>query len=109
MGDVNNIRCPKIHAKVFCYLYEIWHKLDKVTYQLLNNFVDTEHLPCVLSGQLHIWAARGPSQWAVADVYVTRTKAEILNLNGPLSRCMDICLHAVGQSAKCCSVLMGCS
>uniref|UniRef100_A0A8C4ZRJ1 Ral GTPase activating protein catalytic subunit alpha 2 n=1 Tax=Gadus morhua TaxID=8049 RepID=A0A8C4ZRJ1_GADMO len=30
MGDVNNIRCPKIHAKVFCYLYEIWHKLDKI-------------------------------------------------------------------------------
>ncbi|CAL8285950.1 unnamed protein product [Lota lota] len=30
LGDVNNIRCPKIHAKVFCYLYEIWHKLDKI-------------------------------------------------------------------------------
>ncbi|KAG7280735.1 hypothetical protein CRUP_004535 [Coryphaenoides rupestris] len=30
LGDVNNIRCPKIHAKVFCYLYEIWHKLAKI-------------------------------------------------------------------------------
>ncbi|KAJ3613041.1 hypothetical protein NHX12_019297, partial [Muraenolepis orangiensis] len=30
MGDVNNIRCPRIHAKVFSYLYEIWHKLAKI-------------------------------------------------------------------------------
>lgn len=30
MGDVNSIRCPKIHAKVFSCLYELWHKLAKV-------------------------------------------------------------------------------
>ena len=30
LGDVNSIRCPKIHAKVFSYLYELWHKLAKV-------------------------------------------------------------------------------
>uniref|UniRef100_A0A3Q3ANK1 Ral GTPase activating protein catalytic subunit alpha 2 n=1 Tax=Kryptolebias marmoratus TaxID=37003 RepID=A0A3Q3ANK1_KRYMA len=30
LGDVNNIRCPKIHAKVFAYLYELWHKLAKI-------------------------------------------------------------------------------
>ncbi|XP_036927990.1 ral GTPase-activating protein subunit alpha-2 isoform X2 [Acanthopagrus latus] len=30
LGDVNNIRCPKIHAKVFSYLYELWHKLCKI-------------------------------------------------------------------------------
>lgn len=30
LGDVNNIRCPKIHAKVFFHLYELWHKLAKV-------------------------------------------------------------------------------
>ncbi|KAI1895830.1 hypothetical protein AGOR_G00110800 [Albula goreensis] len=30
LGDVNNIRCPRIHAKVFCYLYELWHKLAKI-------------------------------------------------------------------------------
>ncbi|XP_015209759.2 ral GTPase-activating protein subunit alpha-2 isoform X2 [Lepisosteus oculatus] len=30
LGDVNCIRCPKIHAKVFCYLYELWHKLAKI-------------------------------------------------------------------------------
>uniref|UniRef100_A0A7N8YGQ1 Ral GTPase activating protein catalytic subunit alpha 2 n=1 Tax=Mastacembelus armatus TaxID=205130 RepID=A0A7N8YGQ1_9TELE len=30
LGDVNSIRCPKIHAKVFCYLYELWHKLAKI-------------------------------------------------------------------------------
>lgn len=30
LGDVNNIRCPKIYAKVFSYLYDLWHKLAKV-------------------------------------------------------------------------------
>ncbi|XP_030639638.1 ral GTPase-activating protein subunit alpha-2 [Chanos chanos] len=30
LGDVNNIRCPRIHAKVFSYLYELWHKLAKI-------------------------------------------------------------------------------
>ncbi|XP_047200748.1 ral GTPase-activating protein subunit alpha-2 isoform X5 [Girardinichthys multiradiatus] len=30
LGDVNNIHCPKIHAKVFSYLYDLWHKLAKI-------------------------------------------------------------------------------
>ncbi|XP_032402690.1 ral GTPase-activating protein subunit alpha-2 isoform X2 [Xiphophorus hellerii] len=30
LGDVNNIRCPKIHAKVFSHLYDLWHKLAKI-------------------------------------------------------------------------------
>ncbi|XP_074547463.1 ral GTPase-activating protein subunit alpha-2 isoform X2 [Halichoeres trimaculatus] len=30
LGDVNNIQCPKIHAKVFSCLYELWHKLAKI-------------------------------------------------------------------------------
>uniref|UniRef100_A0A8D3C7Z3 Ral GTPase activating protein catalytic subunit alpha 2 n=1 Tax=Scophthalmus maximus TaxID=52904 RepID=A0A8D3C7Z3_SCOMX len=30
LGDVNSIRCPKIHGKVFSYLYELWHKLAKI-------------------------------------------------------------------------------
>lgn len=33
LGDVNSIRCPKIHAKVFSYLYELWHKLAKVRWR----------------------------------------------------------------------------
>ena len=33
LGDVNSIRCPKIHAKVFSYLYELWHKLAKVMWR----------------------------------------------------------------------------
>ncbi|EHB18832.1 250 kDa substrate of Akt [Heterocephalus glaber] len=31
LGDVNNIQSPKIHAKVFGYLYELWYKLAKAT------------------------------------------------------------------------------
>ena len=30
LGDVNAIQCPRIHAKVFGYLYDLWHKLAKV-------------------------------------------------------------------------------
>ncbi|KAL4624069.1 ral GTPase-activating protein subunit alpha-2 [Arapaima gigas] len=30
LGDVNNIRNPRIHAKVFSYLHELWHKLAKI-------------------------------------------------------------------------------
>ncbi|XP_027811525.2 ral GTPase-activating protein subunit alpha-2 isoform X1 [Marmota flaviventris] len=30
LGDVNNIQSPKIHAKVFGYLYELWYKLAKI-------------------------------------------------------------------------------
>uniref|UniRef100_A0A8C7U3X2 Ral GTPase activating protein catalytic subunit alpha 2 n=1 Tax=Oncorhynchus mykiss TaxID=8022 RepID=A0A8C7U3X2_ONCMY len=30
LGDVNSIRCPRIHAKMFSYLYDLWHKLAKI-------------------------------------------------------------------------------
>ncbi|XP_054987103.1 ral GTPase-activating protein subunit alpha-2 isoform X2 [Sorex araneus] len=30
LGDVNNIQSPRIHAKVFGYLYELWYKLAKI-------------------------------------------------------------------------------
>ncbi|XP_061089526.1 ral GTPase-activating protein subunit alpha-2 isoform X3 [Conger conger] len=30
LGDVNGIRCPKIHARVFTYLYDLWRKLAKI-------------------------------------------------------------------------------
>ncbi|XP_058419308.1 ral GTPase-activating protein subunit alpha-2 isoform X7 [Diceros bicornis minor] len=30
LGDMNNIQSPKIHAKVFGYLYELWYKLAKI-------------------------------------------------------------------------------
>ncbi|XP_041109707.1 ral GTPase-activating protein subunit alpha-2 isoform X6 [Polyodon spathula] len=30
LGDVNSIHCPKIHAKVFLCLHELWHKLAKI-------------------------------------------------------------------------------
>ncbi|KAH0514680.1 Ral GTPase-activating protein subunit alpha-2 [Microtus ochrogaster] len=31
LGDVNNIHSPKIHARVFGYLYDLWYKLAKAT------------------------------------------------------------------------------
>uniref|UniRef100_A0A3B5QF74 Ral GTPase activating protein catalytic subunit alpha 2 n=1 Tax=Xiphophorus maculatus TaxID=8083 RepID=A0A3B5QF74_XIPMA len=37
LGDVNNIRCPKIHAKVFSHLYDLWHKLAKERTLIMDN------------------------------------------------------------------------
>ncbi|XP_053538903.1 ral GTPase-activating protein subunit alpha-2 isoform X2 [Ictalurus punctatus] len=44
LGDVNNIRCPRIHAKVFSYLYELWHKLAKIRDNLGIN-MDNQSAP----------------------------------------------------------------
>ncbi|XP_064187479.1 ral GTPase-activating protein subunit alpha-2 isoform X2 [Anguilla rostrata] len=30
LGDVNGIRCPRIHARVFTHLYDLWRKLAKI-------------------------------------------------------------------------------
>lgn len=43
LGDVNSIRCPKIHARVFCYLYELWHKLAKVEEKKANTLSIDKH------------------------------------------------------------------
>ncbi|XP_062864110.1 ral GTPase-activating protein subunit alpha-2 [Trichomycterus rosablanca] len=45
LGDVNNIRCPRIHSKVFCYLYELWHKLAKIRDNLGINVDSQSPLP----------------------------------------------------------------
>ncbi|KAI4875282.1 hypothetical protein NFI96_004784 [Prochilodus magdalenae] len=45
LGDVNSIRCPRIHAKVFSYLYEIWHKLAKIRDNLGINVDNQSALP----------------------------------------------------------------
>ncbi|XP_057714629.1 ral GTPase-activating protein subunit alpha-2 isoform X5 [Corythoichthys intestinalis] len=44
LGDVNNIRCPKIHAKVFSYLYDLWQKLAKIRDNLAIS-VDNQSSP----------------------------------------------------------------
>ncbi|KAF4084083.1 hypothetical protein AMELA_G00124710 [Ameiurus melas] len=48
LGDVNNIRCPRIHAKVFSYLYELWHKLAKIRDNLGINVDNQSALPQTL-------------------------------------------------------------
>ncbi|XP_065489145.1 ral GTPase-activating protein subunit alpha-2 isoform X2 [Caloenas nicobarica] len=44
LGDVNNIASPKIHAKVFGYLYELWYKLAKIRDNLAIS-VDNQSTP----------------------------------------------------------------
>ncbi|XP_020844956.1 ral GTPase-activating protein subunit alpha-2 [Phascolarctos cinereus] len=58
LGDVNNIQSPKIHAKVFSYLYELWYKLAKIRDNLaisLDN--QTSPSPPVLIPPLRIFAS----------------------------------------------------
>uniref|UniRef100_A0A8D2PJS4 Ral GTPase activating protein catalytic subunit alpha 2 n=1 Tax=Zosterops lateralis melanops TaxID=1220523 RepID=A0A8D2PJS4_ZOSLA len=58
LGDVNNIQSPKIHAKVFGYLYELWYKLAKIRDNLaisVNN--QSTPSPPVLIPPLRIFAS----------------------------------------------------
>ncbi|XP_039182084.1 ral GTPase-activating protein subunit alpha-2 isoform X3 [Crotalus tigris] len=58
LGDVNNIRSPKIHARVVEYLFELWHKLAKIRDNLaisLDN--QTTPSPPVLIPPLGIFAS----------------------------------------------------
>ncbi|XP_072545578.1 ral GTPase-activating protein subunit alpha-2 isoform X2 [Salminus brasiliensis] len=59
LGDVNSIRCPRIHAKVFSYLYELWHKLAKIRDNLGIN-VDNQS---ALSRTLFIPPLRMLASW----------------------------------------------
>ncbi|XP_015712092.1 ral GTPase-activating protein subunit alpha-2 isoform X1 [Coturnix japonica] len=58
LGDVNNIQSPKIHAKVFGYLYELWFKLAKIRDNLAIS-VDNQSTPSppVLIPPLRIFAS----------------------------------------------------
>ena len=49
LGDVNSIRCPRIHAKMFSYLYDLWHKLAKVsTAQPSNTLISPHDMSCTV-------------------------------------------------------------
>uniref|UniRef100_A0A8B9C0X5 Ral GTPase activating protein catalytic subunit alpha 2 n=1 Tax=Anser brachyrhynchus TaxID=132585 RepID=A0A8B9C0X5_9AVES len=58
LGDVNNIESPKIHAKVFGYLYELWYKLAKIRDNLAIS-MDNQSTPSppVLIPPLRIFAS----------------------------------------------------
>ncbi|KAJ7426061.1 Ral GTPase activating protein catalytic alpha subunit 2 [Willisornis vidua] len=70
LGDVNNIQSPKIHAKVFGYLYELWYKLAKIRDNLAIS-VDNQSTPSppVLIPPLRIFAS-----WLFKDILNTVIK-----------------------------------
>ncbi|KAL2099141.1 hypothetical protein ACEWY4_005621 [Coilia grayii] len=45
LGDVNAIQCPRIHAKVFSHLYDLWHKLAKIRDNLGISMNNQSSLP----------------------------------------------------------------
>uniref|UniRef100_A0ABM5GA47 Ral GTPase-activating protein subunit alpha-2 isoform X1 n=1 Tax=Pogona vitticeps TaxID=103695 RepID=A0ABM5GA47_9SAUR len=58
LGDVNNIESPRIHAKVFQYLFELWYKLAKIRENLAIS-LDNQSTPAppVLIPPLRIFAS----------------------------------------------------
>ncbi|XP_042317654.1 ral GTPase-activating protein subunit alpha-2 isoform X2 [Sceloporus undulatus] len=58
LGDVNDIESPKIHARVFEYLYELWYKLAKIRDNLAIS-LDNQSTPAppILIPPLRIFAS----------------------------------------------------
>ncbi|XP_008107296.1 ral GTPase-activating protein subunit alpha-2 isoform X3 [Anolis carolinensis] len=58
LGDVNNIKSPKIHAMVFEFLYELWYKLAKIRDNLAIS-LDNQSTPAppILIPPLRIFAS----------------------------------------------------
>ncbi|XP_062986246.1 ral GTPase-activating protein subunit alpha-2 isoform X2 [Elgaria multicarinata webbii] len=58
LGDVNNIQSPKIHARVFEYLFELWYKLAKIRDNLAIS-LDNQSTPSppILIPPLRIFAS----------------------------------------------------
>nr|XP_056718255.1 ral GTPase-activating protein subunit alpha-2 [Euleptes europaea] len=58
LGDVNNIQSPKIHARIFEYLYVLWYKLAKIRDNLAIS-LDNQSTPSppVLIPPLRIFAS----------------------------------------------------
>ncbi|NWY72032.1 RGPA2 protein, partial [Erithacus rubecula] len=100
LGDVNNIQSPKIHAKVFGYLYELWYKLAKIRDNLAIS-VDNQSTPSppVLIPPLRIFAswlfkaATLPSQYKEGKLQAFRLLCAMMSRRQDLLPNSDFLLH----------------
>ncbi|NXU34253.1 RGPA2 protein, partial [Drymodes brunneopygia] len=100
LGDVNNIQSPKIHAKVFGYLYELWYKLAKIRDNLAIS-VDNQSTPSppVLIPPLRIFAswlfkaATLPSQYKEGKLQAFRLLCAMMSRRQDLLPNTDFLVH----------------
>ncbi|NXQ29636.1 RGPA2 protein, partial [Alaudala cheleensis] len=100
LGDVNNIQSPKIHAKVFGYLYELWYKLAKIRDNLAIS-VDNQSTPSppVLIPPLRIFAswlfkaATLPSEYKEGKLHAFRLLCAMMSRRQDLLPNSDFLVH----------------
>ncbi|NXM66853.1 RGPA2 protein, partial [Serilophus lunatus] len=100
LGDVNNIQSPKIHAKVFEYLYELWYKLAKIRDNLAIS-VDNQSTPSppILIPPLRIFAswlfkaATLPSQYKEGKLQAFRLLCAMMTRRQDVLPNADFLLH----------------
>ncbi|NXQ52378.1 RGPA2 protein, partial [Anthoscopus minutus] len=100
LGDVNNIQSPKIHAKVFGYLYELWYKLAKIRDNLAIS-VDNQSTPSppVLIPPLRIFAswlfkaATLPSEFKEGKLHAFRLLCAMMSRRQDLLPNSDFLVH----------------
>ncbi|NWX53627.1 RGPA2 protein, partial [Promerops cafer] len=100
LGDVNNIQSPKIHAKVFGYLYELWYKLAKIRDNLAIS-VDNQSTPSppVLIPPLRIFAswlfkaAMLPSEYKEGKLQAFRLLCTMMSRRQDLLPNSDFLVH----------------
>nr|XP_030124502.3 ral GTPase-activating protein subunit alpha-2 isoform X3 [Taeniopygia guttata] len=100
LGDVNNIQSPKIHAKVFGYLYELWYKLAKIRDNLAIS-VDSQSTPSppVLIPPLRIFAswlfkaAMLPSEYKEGKLQAFRLLCAMMSRRQDLQPNSDFLVH----------------
>ncbi|XP_062346719.1 ral GTPase-activating protein subunit alpha-2 [Cinclus cinclus] len=100
LGDVNNIQSPKIHAKVFGYLYELWYKLAKIRDNLAIS-ADNQSTPSppVLIPPLRIFAswlfkaATLPSEYKEGKLQAFRLLCTMMSRRQDLLPNSDFLVH----------------
>ncbi|NWZ64635.1 RGPA2 protein, partial [Acrocephalus arundinaceus] len=100
LGDVNCIQSPKIHAKVFGYLYELWYKLAKIRDNLAIS-VDNQSTPSppLLIPPLRIFAswlfkaATLPSEYKEGKLQAFRLLCAMMSRRQDLLPNSDFLVH----------------
>uniref|UniRef100_A0A8C8FPI6 Rap-GAP domain-containing protein n=1 Tax=Oncorhynchus tshawytscha TaxID=74940 RepID=A0A8C8FPI6_ONCTS len=96
LGDVNSIRCPRIHAKMFSYLYDLWHKLAKVsTAQPSNTLISPDDMSCTvnLSQSIFCSATMLPAEFKAGKLQAYKLICEMMTRNQDVLPNSDFLVH----------------
>nr|XP_046165053.1 ral GTPase-activating protein subunit alpha-2-like isoform X3 [Oncorhynchus gorbuscha] len=100
LGDVNSIRCPRIHAKVFSYLYDLWHKLAKIRDNLGISVDNQSSPPCPVFipplRMLASWLFKAtmlPSEFKMGKLQAYKLICEMMTKNQDVLPNSDFLVH----------------